>query len=58
MSFYQKEPRIKIGTDTPPQFLRTTADIPVRKPVVRIRETKSKTDDAFAKYHEPEEPTF
>ena len=58
MSFYQKEPRIKIGTDTPPQFLKATTNIPVRKPAIRIRETRSKADDAFAKYYEPEEPAF
>ena len=58
MSFYQEEPRIKIGTDTPPQFLVTTTKPTQEQPVIRMREVRNKVDDAFAKYYKPDEPTF
>ena len=58
MSFYQEEPRIKIGTDTPPQFLATTTKPTQEQPVIRMREVRNKVDDAFAKYYKPDEPTF
>ena len=58
MSFYQEEPRIKIGTGTPPQFLATTTKPTQEQPVIRMREVRNKVDDAFAKYYKPDEPTF
>ena len=58
MSFYQEEPRIKIGTDNHPQFLTTTGTPAQEQPVIRMREVRNKVDDAFSQYYKPDEPSF
>lgn len=58
MSFYQEEPKLKIGTDTPPKFLATSTPTVQERPVIRMREVKNKTDDAFSKYYSADEPSF
>lgn len=58
MSFYQEEPRIKIGTDNHPQFLTTTSTSAQEQPVIRMREVRNKVDDAFSQYYKPDEPSF
>ena len=58
MSFYQEEPRIKIGTDSRPQFLAATDTPAQEKPVIRMREVKNKVDEAFSQYYKPDEPSF
>ena len=58
MSFYQEEPKLKIGTDTPPKFLATSTPTVQERPAIRMREVKNKTDDAFSKYYNADEPSF
>lgn len=58
MSFYQEEPKIKIGTDSHPQFLTVANTSAQEQPVIRMREVKSKVDDAFSQYYKPDEPSF
>lgn len=58
MSFYQEEPRIKIGTDSCPRFLAATNTSAQEKPVIRMREVKNKVDEAFSQYYKPDEPSF
>ena len=58
MSFYQEEPKIKIGVDSRPQFLTATSTPAQEQPVIRMREVRNKVDDAFSQYYKPDEPSF